>query len=344
MAHLGAGHVAPNPMVGAVLVYEGKIIGEGWHKKYGEAHAEVNCFDSVKEEDRHLIPESVMYVSLEPCAHYGKTPPCANRIVAEGVKKVIICNRDPFDKVDGRGISILEDAGIEVTVGVLEEEGRWLNRGFFTFHEENRPYIILKWAQTADGFIGPEDGSRIQISNKHSGQLVHKWRTEEAAILVGYKTALADNPELTARTWEGSNPLRIVIDRDLSLPQELKIFNTEAETWVLNSVKSDKFDTVSFIKVNDFSQLISSLLVELYKAGKMSLIVEGGAKLLQQFIDAGMWDEARVFMAPQYLGNGIPAPILSVSNKVLEEFISSDTLSAYLRNGTKYTLKEGAEL
>lgn len=331
-------------MVGAVLVYEGRIIGEGWHKKYGEAHAEVNCFDSVKEEDRHLISESAMYVSLEPCAHYGKTPPCANRIIAEDVKKVVICNRDPFDQVAGRGISILEEAGIEVTVGILEKEGRWLNRRFFTFHEEKRPYIILKWAQTADGFIAPEDGSRMQISNKQSSQLVHKWRTEEAAIMVGYNTALADDPELTARSWKGNNPLRIVVDRDLSLPQELKLFNSQAETWVLNNVKSDRVDTVSFVKIDYFNELVNSILEFLYKANKTSLIVEGGTKLLQQFIDAGLWDEARVFTANQHLGKGIQAPELTDSHKVLNQVISSDTLGVCLNNGIKYAFKEGAEL
>jgi len=199
-------------MVGAVLVYEGRVIGEGWHRQYGQAHAEVNCLESVAEEDKHLIPQSTMYVSLEPCAHYGKTPPCANRLVQEGIKKVVICNTDPFAQVDGKGITILKDSSAEVITGVQADAGRWLNMRFFCMQEQQRPYIILKWAQTADGFIAPADGSRLQISNQQSSQLVHKWRTEEDAIMVGYNTAVNDNPQLTARLWQGKNPLRIALD------------------------------------------------------------------------------------------------------------------------------------
>lgn len=225
LAQLAAGHTAPNPMVGAVLVHDGVIIGEGYHKQYGGPHAEVNCINSVAEEHKHLIPSSFIYVSLEPCAHYGKTPPCADLIIRNKIPKVVVGCRDPFKQVDGKGIEKLVNAGIDVTVGVLEKECRQVNRRFFTFHTQHRPYVLLKWAQTGDGKIASYSEERLLISNDISNKLVHKWRSEEAAILVGTNTALMDNPSLTNRLWSGKSPIRLVIDMDLRLPKHLQLFN-----------------------------------------------------------------------------------------------------------------------
>jgi len=331
-------------MVGAVLVYDDRIIGEGWYKEYGGPHAEVNCLASVKEEDKHLIPQSTMYVSLEPCAHYGKTPPCANRLVQEQVKEVIICNTDPNDKVDGKGINILKQAGIPVTTGILEAEGRWLNRRFFSVQERKRPYIILKWAQSADGYIAPADRGRYQLSSKHSLQLLHKWRTEEDAIMVGYTTALNDNPQLTARLWGGKNPLRIVLDKKLLLPATHKLFDSEAETWVLNSSKSGLEDNVEYIQLDFTNNIIPQLLDKLYTTGKQSLIVEGGTQLLQSFIDAGLWDEARVFTTEAKLTNGIPAPVLQHGTHAEQTPVGSDVLHLYINKNNPYPFMPGYEL
>src|SRR5258706_3862500 len=253
LATLGAGNVAPNPMVGAVLVYHGRIIGEGYHQKYGEAHAEPNSIASVKEEDRKLISQSTMYVSLEPCVHFGKTPPCADLIIKHKIPKVVIGCRDPFKEVNGRGIEKLKAAGVETEPGVLEKECKELNKRFFTFHTKHRPYIILKWAQTANGFIATSPqtplqrrgafeesaNKRLLISNEYSNRLVHKWRSEEAAILVGTNTALKDDPQLTTRLWTGNNPVRMVIDMDLKLPSSLKLFDDEVSTIIFNTIKHD---------------------------------------------------------------------------------------------------------
>ena len=344
LAQLGKGNAAPNPMVGAVLVYNGRIIGEGWHRQYGEAHAEVNCIESVKQEDRHLIPESTMYVSLEPCAHYGKTPPCALRLVHEKVKKVIICNTDPFEKVGGKGIEILQQAGIETETGVLEDEGLWLNRRFFCYHRQKRPYIILKWAQTANGFIAPADRTRLQISNTHSSQLVHKWRTEEAAILVGYQTALHDNPQLTARGWHGRQPLRLVLDRTLSLPATHHLLDNSVDTWIINEVQEAENGRSIQVHLPFNEALLPSLLQKLYDAGKTSLIVEGGAQLLQSFINLGLWDEARVFTVPKLLAAGIAAPLLSGANAPHSFHIEDDELVSYVNQQSSYPYINGMAL
>ncbi len=221
LAKLGAGHVAPNPMVGAVLVYNDRIIGEGYHQQYGKAHAEVNCINSVKEDDIQLIEKSTLYVSLEPCAHYGKTPPCADLIIAKKIPTVVIACRDTYEEVNGRGIDKLKAANVNVIVGVLEKDAIELNKRFFTFYTKHRPYIILKWAQSNDGKIANADHSRVFISNEESNRLVHKWRSEEAAILVGTNTALYDDPELTTRLWTGNNPIRLVIDMEVKLPISL---------------------------------------------------------------------------------------------------------------------------
>lgn len=344
LAGMGKGHVAPNPMVGAVLVHNNRIIGEGWHKEYGKAHAEVNCIESVSTEDKALIPESTMYVSLEPCAHHGKTPPCAERLVKEQVKEVIVCNADPFEKVGGRGMQILKDNHITTAMGILDAEGKWLNRRFFCFHENKRPYIILKWAQSSNGIFTPYGNRRYQIGNAYSQKLVHKWRTEETAIMVGTNTALADNPQLTARLWDGRQPLRIVIDRSLILPSSLKLFDKEVDTWVINDKKEEQGNNLSYIKLNFENNLLENILKRLYEANIQSVIVEGGARLLNSFIENGLWDEARIFTAEKGIDNGIPAPELNHAYKVMDISIETDTLNVYVDKNSLYPYVQGMEL
>lgn len=336
LASMGRGCTAPNPMVGAVLVHNGCIIGEGYHRKYGEAHAEVDCLNSVRENDRHLIPDSTIYISLEPCAHFGKTPPCASRIIAENIKEVVVCNNDPFAEVNGKGFEMLHQKGIKTTSGILEKEGLWLNRRFFRFHTHRRPYVILKWAQTQQGFFAPLNRTRYQMSNRHSMQLVHRWRTEEAAILVGTNTCLSDDPILTARLWKGKQPLRIVIDRKLVLPSGLRIFNEEADTWVVNEVKESKERNIRYVKLDFLDDVISQLLFRLHEAGIMSLIVEGGASLLENFIQKGLWDEARVFHTPDVLNEGIPAPMLMNAFPAFNCALETDSLHVYTHQDNPY--------
>lgn len=344
LAQRSKGHTAPNPMVGAVLVYEGKIIGEGWHKEYGQAHAEVNCIESVSADNKKLIPESSMYVNLEPCAHQGKTPACALRLVKEKVQEVIIANVDPYEQVKGEGIHILEAAGVKVTRGICKDEGLWLNRRFFCFHQQKRPYIILKWAQSKEGYIAPEDKSRLQLSNVNSQQLVHKWRTEEAAIIVGYHTAMNDNPQLTARKWEGKQPLRIVLDRQLQLPKTHHVFNKDAETWVINEVKEGNEGNIEYIRLAFDDTLLQEILNKLHAAKKLSLIVEGGAVLLNSFINEGLWDEARVFETATSIKNGIAAPEMKGKDGVLTMPIEDDMLRVYVNPESAYPYISGMEL
>ncbi|MBS1586207.1 MAG: bifunctional diaminohydroxyphosphoribosylaminopyrimidine deaminase/5-amino-6-(5-phosphoribosylamino)uracil reductase RibD [Bacteroidetes bacterium] len=344
LAELSKGYTAPNPMVGAVLVHEGRVIGEGRHERYGEAHAEVNCLASVKDEDRELVSKSTMYVNLEPCAHYGKTPPCAVRLAEEKVKRVVIANQDPFEKVGGRGIDILKSAGAEVVTGVLEKEGAWLNRRFFCFHTKQRPYIILKWAQTARGFFAPADRSSYKITNRQSQQLLHKWRTGEAAIMVGYQTALSDNPQLTARLWEGKQPLRIVLDRKLQLPVGHHLFDGTAETWVVNEQKDGEGINSKLLQLSFDNRLLPQLMNELYEADKLSLIVEGGAQLLGSFIDQGLWDEARVFTGHDNLEEGVRAPALQNERVAFETNIGGDQLRVYTNRNNPFSYPGNMEL
>ncbi len=308
LALKGAGSVAPNPMVGAVLVHNDTIIGEGWHQQYGQAHAEVNCIRSVPEAHRHLIPQSTIYVSLEPCAHYGKTPPCADLIISEGIREVVIGCTDSFHKVAGEGIRKLEAAGISVTNGVLETACRALNKRFFTNQEKRRPYVILKWAQSADGFIAPPEGRKVMLSNELTRRYVHKMRSEESAILVGYRTALLDDPELNNRYWSGAQPERVVLDPQLQLPDTLKLFQGPQKTIVLNDHKDGAEGHLQWTRINDSLNPAAAVLEAL--AGKSSLIVEGGTRTLQQFIDAGLWDEAHVIETPVVLQAGTTAPLL----------------------------------
>lgn len=331
LAQLGAGHVAPNPMVGAVLVHEGTIIGEGWHRQYGEAHAEVNAINQVVQNGQaDKISQSTLYVSLEPCAHFGKTPPCADLIILHKIPKVIIACRDPFEKVNGKGIEKLEAAGVQVELGILEKEAVELNKRFFTFHKQQRPYIILKWAETADGFIAGEGERRLLISNEYSNRLVHKWRSEEAGIMIGTNTALLDDPSLTVRSWTGPSPVRLVLDMNLRLPTSLKVFNKEVRTVIFNTVKQQEEDNLLYYQLKKEESLLPQLLKALYELKIQSVLVEGGARLLQSFVDAGCWDEARVIRNDQlHIGKGLNSPQLSNAILKQETTIATDTLRTF---------------
>jgi diaminohydroxyphosphoribosylaminopyrimidine deaminase/5-amino-6-(5-phosphoribosylamino)uracil reductase len=329
---MGAGGVAPNPLVGAVLVYNDRIIGEGYHQKYGEAHAEVNCISSVAEADKGFIEKSTMYVSLEPCAHFGKTPPCADLIIKNKIPNVVIGCRDSFSVVDGKGMERLKAAGVQVLFGMLENDCRELNKRFFTFYEKQRPYIILKWAQSSDEKIGSGNEERVFISNEFTNRLVHKWRTEEASIMVGTNTALLDDPALTTRLWPGNNPVRLVIDMDLKLPTSLKLFDGTVKTIVFNQQREEIGEMLSFYKIDKDEKFVPQILNALHKLQLSSVIIEGGAKLLQLFIDENAWDEARVISNEELIiGSGLNAPVLKNSNLFEEQKIKSDTIS-FFRN------------
>ncbi|HVV54319.1 MAG TPA: bifunctional diaminohydroxyphosphoribosylaminopyrimidine deaminase/5-amino-6-(5-phosphoribosylamino)uracil reductase RibD [Mucilaginibacter sp.] len=312
LAALGMGSVSPNPMVGAVIVHEDRIIGEGYHRQYGQAHAEVNAVNRVLdrfENAEELLRASTIYVSLEPCAHYGKTPPCADLIIRHQIPSVVVGCRDPFEQVNGKGIEKLQGAGIDVVSGVLENGCRWLNRRFFTRVEEKRPYVILKWAQTADGFFAPEDGRQYWITGPESRRLVHKWRSEEDAVLVGKRTAASDNPRLDVRYWQGSSPKRVVIDRRLELGRDLNLFDQSAETLIFNEIKTDIDGRIKYIALEDFERFVPQyILYQLYLQDIQSVIIEGGAKTLASFIEAGLWDEARIFTGEAVFKKGIKAP------------------------------------
>jgi len=330
LAKQGAGNVAPNPMVGAVLVYEGRIIGEGYHQQYGQAHAEVNCIDSVKKEDEHLIVLSTLYVSLEPCAHYGKTPPCADMIIKKKIPKVVIGCRDPFAEVNGKGIEKLLSAGVEVVQNILEKECVGLNKCFFTFYTQHRPYIILKWAQSANGKIG-NNNKRVSISNEFTNRLVHKWRSEEASILVGTNTAMIDDPSLNVRLWNGSNPVRLVVDMELKLPQHLHLFDQQQKTIVFNTIKHEDLPNLLYYQVTHDVSIVHQITNALYQMKLQSVLIEGGAKLLQSFIDENIWDEARVIENGELIiENGINAPQFSNAKIITEEKIFSDRVSCFL--------------
>jgi len=330
LAQLGAGNVAPNPMVGAVLVYENKIIGEGYHQQYGDPHAEVNCINSVKEENRLLIAQSVLYVSLEPCSHFGKTPPCSDLIIRNKIPKVIIGCQDIYKEVSGKGILKLQNAGVEVITGILEKECMELNKRFFTFHQKRRPYIILKWAESFNRKIGSAY-KRILISNEYSNRIVHKWRSEESAILIGANTALQDDPLLTVRLWQGKNPVRIIIDKDLRVPRLLNIFNADSKTIIFNLVKNSTEENLIYIKVRK-ENFLSDLMNSLFEMNILSVIIEGGAKTLQSFIDDGLWDEARVTTNEEIIiENGISSPEMKNFIFQKQERYSSDIITYYYK-------------
>jgi len=318
LAQLGAGNVSPNPMVGAVIVHNDRIIGEGYHRKYGEAHAEVNAINHVLNNFSNadeLLRKSVIYVSLEPCAHYGKTPPCADLIIKHQIPTVVIGCRDPFSQVNGRGTEKLKEAGITVITGILEQECQELNKRFFTRVQKQRPYIILKWAQTADGYFAPADGSQLWITGREARKLVHKWRGEEDAILIGKNTAEIDNPQLNTREWPGKSPKRVVIDRRLELDSSLHLFDQTVETLVFNEIKTDIDGKIKYIALEDFNNFVPQyILFQLYIQDIQSVIIEGGAATLNSFIKAGLWDEARVFTGSFLLSKGIKSPVIEVVN------------------------------
>ncbi len=336
LARKGAGHVAPNPMVGAVLVQDGRIIGEGWHARYGGAHAEVGAIGATGQATRSgqtsSYANSTLYVSLEPCAHFGKTPPCSDLIIKTGIPRVVIGCRDPFEAVNGKGIEKLKAAGIEVVEGVLENECRELNKRFFTFHQKKRPYIILKWAQTADGFMAGVPGDpRLLISNEYSNKKVHQWRSEEAGILVGTNTALQDDPELTNRLWTGPSPVRLVLDMDLRLHSSLKLFNGQQKTIVFNSLKSEEKHNLIYYRLDKNKSLISQLMEALYQLKIQSVFVEGGRQILETFIQSDTWDEARVIINKEIqIGTGLLAPVLVNETQVNREVLLNDELLTWL--------------
>lgn len=326
LAQNGVGTVSPNPMVGCVIVHEGKIIGEGWHQKAGEAHAEVKAINSVKRPE--LLPESTVYVTLEPCAHFGKTPPCADLLINHQVKKVVIAAFDSNPLVGGKGIANLKAAGIEVQTGLMEAAARKQNKRFFCSIEKKRPYIILKWAQTADGFVARKNFDSKWISNASSRQLVHKWRAEEDAILVGKNTAMHDNPQLNTRDWSGKHPIRILIDHHLAVPDSLSLFDGSVPTIVYNLHSSTESANLVHVKLSE-EHFLQALLHDLHQRKVQSLLVEGGANTLKQFIAAGLWDEARVFVADSCFEEGIGAPVIENYNRKEAIPLIKDSLIIY---------------
>ncbi len=332
LAKNGFGSTYPNPLVGCAIVHDDIIIGEGWHQKAGQAHAEVNAINSVKNSE--LLQKATLYVSLEPCSHYGKTPPCSDLIIEKKIPRVVIGTVDPNPKVAGKGIAKLVDAGVEIVVGCLESECNNLNKRFFTAQRQKRPYVILKWAQTQDGFIAPEQqkaGEPTWITNPYSLQLVHQWRSQEQAILVGKNTALKDNPQLNTRLWKGKNPTRVLIDRNLTCLHKnsaLHLFDQQIKTLVFCEHPQKNKEHLIFESIDFNRETVSQILSVLHKHNLQSVIVEGGNNTLQHFITAGLWDEARVFIGAKYFYNGIKAPKLPL-NPVATHGIANDTLNIY---------------
>lgn len=322
LAARGIGSVSPNPRVGCVIVHEHRIIGEGWHQRYGGPHAEVEAVSSVANPS--LLADSTAYVNLEPCSHTGKTPPCADLLIAKKLKRVVIANRDSNPLVSGGGIEKLRAAGIDVTEGVLANKGRELNKRFFCQMEQQRPYIVLKWAQTSDRFIAKETYESKWISGEASRQWVHRWRAEEDGILVGSRTASHDNPMLNVRHWSGRNPVRIVIDRFLRLSQSLHLFDRQTQTICYNLLKHEENENLLLVRLDE-QNFLSHLLQDLLRQKVQSVLVEGGRETLQAFIDGGWWDEARVFTSPRSFGKGIAAPIIR-GKVVSQETIGDDRL------------------
>ncbi|MCC8186619.1 MAG: bifunctional diaminohydroxyphosphoribosylaminopyrimidine deaminase/5-amino-6-(5-phosphoribosylamino)uracil reductase RibD [Bacteroides sp.] len=320
LAKNGANHTFPNPMVGAVLVCDDQIIGEGYHIRYGEAHAEVNAIGAAK--DPSLLERSTLYVSLEPCSHYGKTPPCSDLIIKNKIPRVVIGCEDPFYRVDGRGIRKLREAGCQVKVGVLEKECRQLIRRFITVNEQQRPYITLKWAESADGFIDGyrDNGPPAMLSTPLTSMLVHKRRTGSEAILVGTRTAFLDNPSLNVRNWIGKDPIRVVIDKDLNLPHTLNLFDGKIPTLVFTfATEFPDLPATDFITLHSQRDIPIQIVRELYRRGIRSLLVEGGAILLQSFIDEGLWDEVFIEKSLKKLDSGVKAPEISVKNDCVSQ-------------------------
>lgn len=329
LAQLAQGNVAPNPMVGAVIVYNNKIIGEGYHQQFGGPHAEVNAVNNV--EDQSLLSQSTIYVTLEPCSHFGKTPPCVDLIIKHKFKRVVIGARDPYAEVNGNGIQQLENNGIDTTLNCLENECRNLNKHFFTFHEKKRPYIFLKWAQTINGKIdnGSNDQKITWISSSESKTLVHQWRKQHQAILIGKNTVENDNPSLTVRAVNGRNPIRIILDSDASLKLDYNVFNNEAKTIVFNLIKQEKINNIEFIQLNNMS--IEAIIKKLTELNIISVLIEGGAQTLQSFIDTDLWDEIAILEGTPIFNEGTNAPILNKKSNYSFEYFG-DTVSIYSKN------------
>ena len=329
LAEKGLGFVAPNPMVGCIIVHNGVIIGEGYHQIYGEAHAEVHAINSVA--DKNLLPASTLYVNLEPCSHFGKTPPCSNLIIEHKIKRVVLGCLDTNPIISGKGIEQLRNAGIEVVTDILKEECRNLNKRFFTFHEKQRPYIILKWAQTKDGFISklpPFTKQENRITNNASNILVHTWRAQEQAILVGTNTALLDNPSLTVRLAQGKNPLRVLPDKDLKVPLSNNIFSQDAQTLVFTERKQANISNINYHQIDFIKDIIPQMLSILHEKKIISILIEGGAHTLENFINKGLWDEARVFTGNKHFKEGIKAPLIK-AHKSNVQMIGDDELTIF---------------
>jgi diaminohydroxyphosphoribosylaminopyrimidine deaminase/5-amino-6-(5-phosphoribosylamino)uracil reductase len=328
LAHQGTGYARPNPLVGCVVTHQGRIIGEGWHQQHGGPHAEVNALAAVA--DPELLKESRVYVTLEPCAHHGKTPPCADLLIAKGVPEVVICNDDPFPLVAGRGLEKLRAAGVHVETGLLAPEGRWLNRRFFTFHEKKRPYLVLKWAETADGFLAGRYFQPVRISGPQANLLTHRWRAEEQAILVGTRTALHDNPRLSVRDWPGQQPTRLVIDKNLSLPPTHNLLDSSQPTLIYTYRQPYHKANLDLVHLSEADDLLPQVLADLYERNVQSVLVEGGPTVLNALLNAGLWDEIRVFRSPMMLGQGIAAPRLGFGGLRSQENVGPDQLFWYV--------------
>ncbi|MBE28746.1 riboflavin biosynthesis protein RibD [bacterium] len=329
LAKKGIQDVSPNPMVGSIIVYNDKIIGQGYHEKYGSNHAEVNAINSV--QDKSLLEKSTLYVNLEPCCHYGKTPPCTDLIIENKIPKVVIGCKDSYSKVSGNGIKKLRNNLIEVIDCILDDKCKELNRRFFCYHEKKRPYIILKWAKSKDNFIAPINQEKpFWMTSEKSKKLVHSWRAEEDAILVGRKTVVADNPSLTVRMCDGKNPIRIVIDKELSLNKKSNVFDDQAETIVFNNIKSAIIDKTTYLKA-DFNNLNEDILNQLYNRDILSLIIEGGTTTINSFIEKNLFDEIRIFTTDKFLKKGINSPEFPDINLIKTSIINNDKLEVYKR-------------
>lgn len=328
LARNGLGAVAPNPMVGAVIVHNDVILAEGWHQTYGEAHAEVNAINNVPQAAKHLLKESTIYVNLEPCAHHGKTPPCADLIIKTGFKRLVVANTDPNPLVAGKGLKRIKEAGIEVTTKVLETEGLELNKRFFTFQQQQRPFVVLKWAQTADGYFTKNNTQQHWITGELSRKLVHKWRSHEAAIMIGTNTAWADNPRLDTRLWPGGKaPLRIVVDKQLKLTAQFYVLDGSQPTLIVTEKDppASTIPNLEYLQTDFSANILPAVLSHLYSKGIQSLLVEGGVHLLNHFISQNLWDETRVFVGPVFWGEGTPAPVMKVKPHQFE-MIGTDRL------------------
>lgn len=339
LARLGSGNVSSNPMVGCVIVKDGEIIGEGYHERFGQPHAEVNAINSV--EDKSKLIGSTLYVNLEPCSHYGKTPPCSNLIIEHKIARVVFATIDPNPLVAGAGFEFLMSNGIEVIQGVLEEEGRELNCRFLTFMEKKRPYIILKWAETADGFIAKENFDSKWISNDVSRKLVHKWRSEEDVVLIGTNTALYDNPRLNVRDWTGRNPVRAFIDKQLQVPAGAHLLDGTQETICYNYIEQDVRNLVEYVKVDPMDDMIDVIVNDMYVRKHLSILVEGGTQLLNAFMKKGLWDEIRIFRSSTEFGTGIESPVIRAKADS-HEMILDDELIVYKNKFKEYAVSLNA--